>query len=75
MVVIQVRTSPELMRARIAARGFPRDRWKLEHWDEFWTRFGAVTCTWEGARHVTLANDGELDVAPLVDVLDALKSV
>jgi predicted kinase len=35
MVAIRCRCSENVLRARIRSRGEQRDRWKLEHWDEF----------------------------------------
>lgn len=35
MVVVRCRCSEKTLRARITARGEPRDRWKLAHWKEF----------------------------------------
>ncbi len=35
LVVIWVQTDPEICRVRMIARNSERDKWKLEHWDEY----------------------------------------
>lgn len=71
VVVVTVRTSEALLRRRLVDRGYARDRWKLEHWDEFWAMMRAIRCSWRGARLVDLANDGDrLDEAALAVALD-----
>lgn len=61
-IVAKVVADPQLIVKRILARGSQRDRWKLDNWDEFWTRFGTTSCAWTGAKIVTTPNDSEVDL-------------
>ncbi|WP_436326118.1 AAA family ATPase [Brevibacterium sp. FAM 27836] len=56
-VVVRVAVDGEAIRERVAARGLSRDHWKLENWDEFWSRASAVECLWRGVRIVDVDND------------------
>jgi predicted kinase len=38
LIVIRCRCSERALRARLESRGEKRDRWKLDHWDEFLTQ-------------------------------------
>lgn len=67
VIVVHVRTSEHIVHERVVARRSERDAWKLDHWHDFWSRFGTVECTWTGVRHVEAANDGaEPDLSQLV---------
>ncbi len=55
-IVVRVAVDGESVRRRVEARGLSRDRWKLENWDEFWTRASAVDCRWTGATVVHVDN-------------------
>lgn len=56
VTVVHVRAEAEIVRARLRERGLDRDRAKLADWDAYWSRFGALTCTWDGVRHATIHN-------------------
>jgi predicted kinase len=67
--VVHVHASEDVVRQRVAGRRFARDAWKLDHWDEFWSQFGTVDCSWTGAQHVTVLNDAdEPDLSAVVAV-------
>ena len=55
--VVRVRISPATLQHRLRARGLERDRWKLAHWDEYWSEHGARSCRWTGVRLTEFAND------------------
>lgn len=55
-IVVRVAVDGESVRRRVEARGLSRDRWKLENWEEFWTRASAVDCRWTGATVVDVDN-------------------
>jgi predicted kinase len=57
--VVRVRVSPETLRHRLRQRDLERDRWKLAHWDEYWTSHGNRPCTWTGVRHSEVPNDAD----------------
>jgi predicted kinase len=70
VIVVHVRTSEHVVRERVIARRSARDAWKLDNWQEFWSRFGTVQCAWTGVRHVDVINDAaEPDLGALC-VLD-----
>lgn len=70
-VVVRVAVDGSAIRERVEARGLSRDRWKLEHWDEFWAQASAVDCRWRGARLLEVDNQREgFDRA---EVLDQIK--
>lgn len=69
VIVVHVRTSQHVVHDRIIARESVRDAWKLDHWQQFWSRFGTIECTWRGVQHVDVLNDGaEPDLSRLVAV-------
>ena len=70
-VIAKVVADPRLIRERIVTRGSDRDRWKLDNWDEFWTRYGSTECAWTGAEIVPIPNESGHG-ADLRDVLAAL---
>ncbi|RBW68289.1 AAA family ATPase [Bacillus taeanensis] len=45
VMIIEVENT-EIAKQRIEARGFSRDEWKLEHWDEFKERISAPEIAW-----------------------------
>lgn len=55
-VVVHVAVDGESIRARVAARGLSRDRWKLENWEEFWSRASSIDCRWNGAQMLHVDN-------------------
>ena len=67
--VIHVRTSPDVVRRRLLARGSERDRVKLAHWDTYWEKFGALECLWNTGEHVVVANDDESALARLGELV------
>jgi predicted kinase len=69
VIVLLVRTPEDLVHERVVARRSERDASKLEHWQEFWSRFGTVQCAWTGVRQVEVRNDGaEPDLSRLVAI-------
>lgn len=56
-LVVTVAVDGESIRQRVAARGLPRDRWKLENWEAFWAGASAVDCRWRGARVLRVDNE------------------
>lgn len=70
-VVALVRTPPETIRARLEARGEPRDAVKLAHWEEFWAAHGRPRCAWTDATVVEVPNDGEPDLGAVDRVIGA----
>lgn len=58
-IVVHVTADGNRVRTRISHRGYERDAWKLDHWDEFWTRTQTAECRWRGARHVFFDNSAE----------------
>lgn len=57
LTVVEVRTSPEIVRERLTQRALPRDQAKLANWPAFWQRLGTQHFAWSGARHVVVNND------------------
>jgi len=57
--VIQVRASPHVVKSRLIQRGYDRDRKKLANWEEYWNRFGTLSCAWQCGRHDRVLNDNE----------------
>ncbi len=64
--VVRVCTSEHTLRQRLITRGNPRDRWKVDHWDEYWARQHGARCRWLGVIHADVDNDGPSpDLAPI----------
>jgi predicted kinase len=57
--VVRVRVSPATLRHRLRERGLERDRWKLAHWDEYWSEHGARPCSWTNVRLTEYSNDAD----------------
>ena len=55
--VVRVHVSPATLQHRLRERGLERDRWKLAHWDEYWSEHGTRPCRWTGVRLTEFAND------------------
>ncbi|MEV4643384.1 ATP-binding protein [Saccharopolyspora sp. NPDC049357] len=72
IIVIEVRTSAETVRARLTQRALARDKAKLAAWPAFWQRLGAQHCAWTGARHVVVDNDDEPDLDAVVRLGDGV---
>ncbi|WP_427017605.1 AAA family ATPase [Pseudarthrobacter sp. P1] len=76
MVVVHVRVDGEIVRQRIIARGYPRDEWKINHWEQFWAGAQSSACQWRSARHVVFDNTpdaaGRLDLDTFVAELDGV---
>jgi predicted kinase len=68
--VIHVRTSQDIVKQRLAARGNERDRVKLANWDAYWKEFGQLECQWHVGEHVTLWNDDATALDRLRHLLD-----
>ncbi|OFT50729.1 AAA family ATPase [Brachybacterium sp. HMSC06H03] len=56
-IVVRVSASGETTRRRLIERGLDRDRWKLEHWDEFWSSIGDARPHWRGVPIIEVTND------------------
>jgi predicted kinase len=57
--VVRVRVSPATLQHRLRERGLERDRWKLNHWEEYWAEHGDRPCLWTGVRLTEIRNDAE----------------
>ena len=57
--VVHVRVSPATLKHRLRERGPERDRWKLAHWDEYWSKHGARPCAWTNVRLTDFSNDAD----------------
>ncbi|NQD89767.1 ATP-binding protein [Paenarthrobacter sp. CM16] len=60
ITVIRVRVPQDLLRARLTQRDLDRDRWKLAHWDEYWSVYGSLECAWSGVQFVDFNNEAPL---------------
>ncbi|MET0716347.1 MAG: AAA family ATPase [Mycetocola sp.] len=60
--VLHVVASEETTRARLHERGLPRDRAKLNNWNEFWSRWGQPSIAWSGVHLMRLDNDESPDI-------------
>jgi predicted kinase len=70
--VVRVVAPEHIVRERLVARGLSRDRWKLDHWDEYRAMMRGLHCAWTDAVHVELDNSGpHPDLAPLEDAIRA----
>ncbi|OII18397.1 AAA family ATPase [Curtobacterium sp. MCBA15_013] len=69
--VIHVQTSPDVVRQRLIDRGNDRDRVKLDDWDEYWNRFGVLSCSWSTGDHDVVRNDDESAFAALRDLVQS----
>jgi predicted kinase len=69
VIVVHVCTPEHVVRERLIARRSARDAWKLDHWQEFWSRFGTTESAWTGVRHVDVVNDA---AEPDLGALDAI---
>lgn len=58
LIVVHVRTDGHAVRERLVARGYERDEWKLNNWEQFWVASQANACEWKAARHVDFDNSG-----------------
>jgi predicted kinase len=66
VTVVQVFASEAETRRRLEERGLARDRAKLSNWDEFWSRWGQVTMTWEGVDAIKVDSASPADLDALV---------
>jgi predicted kinase len=70
VVVVHVDVPAEVHRSRLVARGNDRDRWKLDHWDEFRSELERDRCRWADAVHVRVDNTGpDADLSALAPFL------
>jgi predicted kinase len=69
--VIQITTSPEVVRQRLIERASDRDRVKLEDWDQYWERFGVLRCAWTTGEHATVRNDDQSAFSALRDLVQS----
>lgn len=67
IVVVHVTVDGSRVKDRVADRGYDRDAWKLEHWDEFWASAQAADCAWRGAHHVLFDNSADGETSARVD--------
>lgn len=64
LVVVHVTAEGRSVFDRVTKRGYGRDSWKIEHWEQFWAGAQQDSCEWAGAAHILLDNSGlgiELD--------------
>jgi len=66
LTVMQVFAPEAETRKRLVERGLERDRAKLDDWDTFWSRWGTVTLSWRGVRHLRVDSSLPLDVDDLI---------
>lgn len=57
--VVHVVVSSSTLRRRLLERGLHRDRAKLANWDDYWARYGARPCTWDGVRVFDVDNEAD----------------
>ncbi|MET0315795.1 MAG: ATP-binding protein [Rhodococcus fascians] len=57
--VVRVHVSPSTLQQRLRERGLERDRWKLAHWDQYWSEHGARPCCWTDVRLTEFSNDAD----------------
>ena len=62
ITVIRVRVPQDILRTRLTRRGLERDRWKLAHWDEYWSVYGSLECVWSGVHFQDFNNEARLPV-------------
>lgn len=67
IVVVHVTVDGPRGRERVIGRGYERDAWKIEHWDEFWATAQAADCTWRGAHHVLFDNSADGQTSARLD--------
>lgn len=58
IVVVHVTVDGSRVKDRVVDRGYERDDWKINNWDEFWATAQAAECQWRGAHHVLFDNSG-----------------
>lgn len=57
LVVVHVTTNGSNVLDRLIRRDYSRDGWKIEHWEQFWTKAQQTECQWDAADHLVFAND------------------
>ncbi|MDR6417646.1 AAA family ATPase [Pseudarthrobacter sulfonivorans] len=57
ITVIRVRVPQDVLRMRLTQRGLERDRWKLAHWDDYWSVHGSLECSWSGVDYQDVNNE------------------
>ncbi len=62
-LVVWLTAHPDTLRARMTARALDRDRWKLDHWDDYWAAARDLRCAWRGVDVVTVGPDTPHDSA------------
>ena len=62
ITVIRVRVPQDILRSRLTRRGLERDRWKLAHWEEYWSVYGSLECAWSGVHFRDFNNEAPLPV-------------
>lgn len=70
LTVMQVFAPEAETRRRLEARGLERDRAKLGDWDAFWSRWGTVSLSWQGVRHLRVDSSRPLDLDDLLAQID-----
>lgn len=69
--VVHVSASAAATRRRLIGRGLERDRWKLDHWESFWSSIGSSRPTWRDVPVVDVTNDADGRCAELAqDILE-----
>ncbi len=64
--VLHIYASEAETRRRLRERGLPRDRAKLNNWDEFWSKWGHSNITWTGIRVLKIDNDTAADIGSVL---------
>ncbi|MET4622876.1 putative kinase [Arthrobacter sp. 2762] len=60
ITVVRVRVPKDVLRTRLIHRGLERDQWKLAHWDDYWSLYGRLECTWSGVQYLDFNNEAPL---------------
>jgi predicted kinase len=60
LIVVHVVADGSIVLARLRQRNEARDDWKMRNWTEFWSGATAAVCSWLGAEHVEVDNNGEM---------------
>jgi predicted kinase len=68
VAVLCVSCRDEVRMERLERRGFARDRWKLDHWDEF-TAESPTRCEWDGVVRFDVDSTMPLEIAELSSAL------
>lgn len=73
VAVMCVSCRDEVRMERLERRGLARDRWKLDHWDEF-SAESPTQCEWDGVVRFDVDSTMPLEVGELSSVLSSFES-